>query len=153
MVKPFDDLEEFKNWWLNHRPINTFEGSKPDFHSSISSTILYRQHPYQVQLFIAPPHTVVDDHIHPNVDSFEVYLSGDIVFSHTGVSEPNPVFGMTIRVRKNDWHGGRCGKMGGTFLSVQKWDDGTPQSSIGNNWHDHGDNKEGNDKNTVTTAT
>jgi hypothetical protein len=153
MVIPFDDLEEFKNWWLSNRPINTFEGSKPCYHATIAGTVLYRQYPYQVQLFITPPNTVIDEHIHPNVDSYEVYLSGDIAFSCNGHVFSSPKIGESIRVRTSYWHGGKTGNMGATFLSIQKWLNDVQPSSVANDWHDHGKNKEGNEMNIVTTAT
>lgn len=153
MVIPFDDLEEFKNWWLNNRPINTFEGSKPCYHATIAGTVLYRQYPYQVQLFITPPNTVIEEHIHPNVDSYEVYLTGDIEFSCNGQVFSSPKIGESIRVRTSYWHGGKTGNMGATFLSIQKWLNNVQPSSVANDWHDHGKNKQGNDKNIVTTTT
>jgi hypothetical protein len=43
--------------------------------------------------------------------------------------------------------------MGATFLSIQKWLNDVQPSSVANDWHDHGKNKEGNEINIVTTAT
>ena len=152
MVEPFDDLKAFKDWWLDNCPINTFEGSKPCYHASIAGIVLYRQYPYQVELFITPPNTVIDEHIHPNVDSYEVYLTGDITFTCNGYVFQNQKIGEAIRVRTSYWHGGKTGNMGATFLSVQKWLNGKEQSSVANDWHDHDNNKEGNQQNIVTNA-
>lgn len=147
MIHHFDDLEQFRDWWLTHRPINTFEGSKPCYHASIAGTVLYRQYPYQVQLFITPPNTVIEEHVHPNVDSFEVYINGDIMFTCNGYVFDKPKIGESIRVKTHYWHGGKTGPMGATFLSIQKWLNGTQPSSVANDWHDHGNQTSGNEAN------
>lgn len=100
----------------------------------VTSILLYREPPYQVQLFAAPENTIIPEHTHPNVDSYEVYVGGNINFSHSGKYvftddqiKEDPDFktavsrGKVIRVLPNDWHGGTFGPGGGVFLSVQKW--------------------------------
>jgi hypothetical protein len=143
----FDDLEFFKNWWLNNRPINTYEGAKPCYHANIVGTVLYRQYPYQVQLFITPPNTLIEEHLHPNVDSFEVYLNGDIAFTCNGHVFDSHKIGESIRVKTSYWHGGKTGKLGATFLSIQKWLNGEQPSSVANDWHDAKNQKSGNEVN------
>jgi len=140
----FDDLEVFKNWWLSNRPINTYEGAKPCYHADIAGTVLYRQYPYQVQLFITPPNTLIEEHLHPNVDSFEVYLTGDIAFTCNGHIFDSPKIGESIRVKTSYWHGGKTGELGATFLSIQKWLNGAQPSSVANDWHDAKNQKSGN---------
>ena len=49
-----------------------------------NSHIQFRNNQYQVQIFSTPPNFFIPEHKHPNVDSFEVYLSGDIDFSLEG---------------------------------------------------------------------
>lgn len=88
------------------------------------------QPPFQVQMFACPPNTIIPEHTHPNVDSFEVYGGGEIQFSHSGrwVEEPEVgAYGMAglrgnvIRVKPDDLHGGVIGPNGGVFFSVQHW--------------------------------
>ena len=49
-----------------------------------NSHIQFRNNQYQVQIFSTPSNFIIPEHKHPNVDSFEVYLSGDIDFSLEG---------------------------------------------------------------------
>jgi len=95
---------------------------------------------FQVQMFVVPPMTVIPEHTHPNVDSYEVYCGGHIMFSHGGkwvktneeVQESDEydlsiLRGKKIRVKPNDLHGGCFGPSGGVFLSIQHWiNDVTP---------------------------
>lgn len=130
-----DILEEFLGWFLKKESgigaipffgaVNSIEG--------VTSVLWFRQPPFQVQLFVVPPGHVIPEHTHPNVDSFEVYLGGQISFSHggkfvtrweaDGANEVGlPVHrGRVIRVRPDDLHGGVFGPAGGVFMSVQHW--------------------------------
>lgn len=103
----------------------------------VTSVLWYRKKPFQVQMFIVPPNYIIPEHTHPNVDSFEVMLGGQISFSKNGKwvaekdlafqpksqSMPNlaPRRGACIRVLPNDLHGGAFGPSGGVFMSVQHW--------------------------------
>lgn len=132
-----DELERFCDWFLKTMPVI---GAVP-FHGAVSriqdvtSILLYRRDNFQVQMFAVPGGTVIPEHTHPNVDSIEVYVGGNIRFSHSGryISAEGDIFandgplglasrrGMTVRVRPNDVHGGVFGEGGGVFLSVQHW--------------------------------
>ena len=50
----------------------------------LNSHLQFRKAQYQVQIFSTPPNYIIPEHKHPNVDSFEIYLSGDIDFSLDG---------------------------------------------------------------------
>ena len=136
----FDDLEVFLHWWLNARPINTPNESPTNFNGTLSGTVLYRKEPYQVQLFIVQPNSNIEAHIHPNVDSYEVFVGGDITFICDGVEYEQNATGNYIRVKPNSWHGGIFGKRGGSFLSVQKWLNGVTPTSVGDDWRDKNNN-------------
>lgn len=131
-----DDLEKFADWFLKN---STVIAGVP-LHGAVSriedvtSVLMYRDAPFQVQMFIVPPNYIIPEHTHPNVDSIEVYMGGQIRFSHGGkwmVSEDEfnlaneggcpQAAGRTIRVRPHDLHGGIFGAGGGVFLSVQHW--------------------------------
>lgn len=135
-----DDLEGFLHWWMTERVIQAVPGEdRTVFNGELSGVVLYRQPPYQVQLFIIPPNCEIDDHIHPNVDSYEVYVSGDIKFRIAGeVSEEN-----VIRVLPTTYHGGSFGPKGGCFISVQKWLNDVAPTSVGADWVDHKGNTQG----------
>jgi quercetin dioxygenase-like cupin family protein len=131
----FDDVEIFRNWWLNHRPINT-PSDGVVFVADTHGIVLYRQPPYQVELFMMKPNTEIKPHIHPNVDSFEVYMGGDVDFLCDDKRHVTNVLGDSIRVHPQSWHGGKFGPRGGCFLSVQKWLNGVNPTFVGNDWHD-----------------
>jgi hypothetical protein len=103
---------------------------------NVTSVLIHRENQFQTQMFIVQPNTIIPEHTHPNVDSIEIYVGGEIQFSHKGKfvtekktciknkeSSCNTAFlrGQTIRVKPNDIHGGVIGKQGGVFYSVQHW--------------------------------
>ena len=139
----YDDLEAFKVWWENTRPFSPPIEDPVTQAGAIYGVVLYRQAPYQVQLFIMPPNSSIEDHIHPNVDSFEVFVGGDIAFRCNGEEYAQNILGASIRVFPDSWHGGKFGERGGCFLSVQKWLNGVPPTSVGHDWHDASNNKVG----------
>jgi hypothetical protein len=131
-----DGLTDFLNWALQNLTIIGMVPYKNPVWKiqDVTSTLLYRDPPYQIQMFSVPGGTVIPQHTHPNVDSYEVYLGGNINFSHKGKyvfkeeelkEEENfktsVARGGILRVRPDEEHGGVFGKEGGVFLSVQKW--------------------------------
>ena len=132
----FDQLQAFLYWWLQTRAINTPEVENPFiFEGGITGIVLYRQPPFQVQLFTVKPNSAALDHVHRFVDSFEVYLGGDIDF-HVEGSETVLWNGHHItRVKPNALHGAGSGEKGCAFLSIQNWGDIKP-TSISHDWLD-----------------
>lgn len=144
-----DPLTAFLLWYLdNGTPI----GRAP-FHDATSSIgnvsgcVLLRQYPFQVQLFICPPNIEIPEHTHPGVDSYEVYVSGQVDFTVDGqsirdkseitfdeIGQP-ALRSHCIRIRPESKHGGKIGAEGGVFMSVQKWN--VPFTCITRN-HDEG---------------
>jgi len=136
MTNQPDQLEGFLHWFLQTMPnlgMIPLHGAV-DKIEDVYSVLWYREPPFQVQMFIVPPNYVIPEHTHPNVDSFEVYLGGQIRFSHSGkwvvpadaLETEGPLKtaslrGYTIRVKPDDLHGGTFGPSGGVFLSVQHW--------------------------------
>ena len=140
-----DELTRFKDWWLKTRPFVVPHDSSLIFDNNIRGCVLYRAECWQVQMFVLDPNTNIPEHLHPNVDSFEVFLSGDIEFTINGqVLTPrsdtpnfngNSVhYGKFIRVSPSTWHGGRSGNVGGMFLSVQQWLNGVRPTNVGDDW-------------------
>jgi len=130
-----DDLSVFLKYVLKEMPCTW---AVPKANSvwkigEVTSTLLYRKAPYQVQMFSVPEGVIIPEHTHPNVDSYEVYLGGHIKFSFEGkylhsdeeleVDESGvcKARGHVIRVKPNNKHGAVIGPGGGVFLSVQKW--------------------------------
>jgi hypothetical protein len=139
----FDDLEAFITWWIGIRPFNTPTDTPTNYNGVLSGVVLYRQGPYQVQLFNVQPNSEIEPHIHPNVDSYEVFVGGDINFMCDDVWFEQNELGSRIRVKPSSWHGGKFGARGGCFLSVQKWLNGVPPTSVGDDWHDKENNTTG----------
>jgi hypothetical protein len=136
----FDDLEHFKNWWMKYRPFNPPMTDQIIQHGTVQGVVLFRQYPYQVQLFITRNKSVITPHIHPNVDSFEVFLTGDMTFMADGILYSQATTGDSTRVLPSCWHGGFTGENGASFLSIQKWLNGEIPSSVGNDWADKNGN-------------
>lgn len=145
----FDELEAFVSWWMNTRALNTPNEHPTNFNGMLSGVVLFRQGQYQVQLFNVQPNCVIEPHIHPNVDSFEVFVGGDIDFMCDDVWYTQTLLGDRIRVTPSSWHGGKFGPRGGCFLSIQKWQNGITPTSVGDDWHD----KDGNSSGTASKET
>lgn len=136
MMQTEDTLEEFLNWWLANRPFNTPQENELSHAADTHGVVLYRHEQYQVELFNVKPNSEIPRHIHPNVDSFEVYMGGDIEFSRNEEVFSQSTLGDSIRVKPNDWHGGKFGPRGGCFLSVQLWLNKVSPKFVGNDWKD-----------------
>jgi hypothetical protein len=123
--------------------------------NSVSGLTLYRQGDLQVQLFIFPPRSRVPPHVHPNMDSFEVYVGGEPFFDIDGYDSSemhgklgnfddlrdkksfyNKLFLKSFRVTENTVHHAEFGKKGGAFLSIQCWKNGTKPTSPADDWEE-----------------
>ena len=143
-----DQLENFKNWYIAQKLIIRlcvpFDNPLM-FIDGISGLTLYRENNFQVQLFICEPDINIPEHIHPNIDSFELFLYG-MKFTHSGktiidsnmaLKENNEMpfhYYQTIRVKPNDWHGGTSSKNGGSFISIQHWLNNTKPTHVSDDW-------------------
>jgi hypothetical protein len=110
----------------------------------ILTVTLHRVRPFQAELVIVKPGGVgFPEHLHPNVDSFEVILGGDIVFTRNGVVEPLSLKWPEVRDRgalgalhipHTDWHGATVGPAGAAFISCQHWLNGVTPTTVGADW-------------------
>jgi hypothetical protein len=133
----YNDLEQFKDWWLATRPFSPPEENVLSHVADTHGIVLFRHGPYQVELFNVKPFSEIPAHIHPNVDSYEVFVGGDIEFMCNDVWYPGGTFdGSSVRVKPSSYHGGRFGKRGGCFLSIQKWLNGVEPKFVGDDWDD-----------------
>jgi len=106
---------------------------------------LYRNGPFQVQLWTCDPNSNIPEHSHPGVDVIQVYLWGQIHLTHNGVPvieeagmaefqadgigySTSMAYGLNLRVHPGQTHGAKIGPMGGAFLTIQMWLDGEPRS-------------------------
>ena len=129
-----DDLTEFLEWWLETKPTDPPFNGSIIYQGDTTGVVLYRKAPYQVELFIVKPNSIIKQHIHPNVDSYEVNLSGNVVFECDGIKHSDCT---PVRVKPESWHGGSFGTQGGSFLSVQKWLNGVEPTFVGDDWKAH----------------
>jgi quercetin dioxygenase-like cupin family protein len=129
-----DDLKQFRDWWLKHRPFVPAEKNGLSHVADTHGVVLYRKEPYQVELFNVKPNSVIPPHIHPNVDSYEVYISGDVSFFCNNKWYEDLKVGWYLRVLPTEWHEAKFGERGGCFLSIQKWMNGAEPRFIGDDW-------------------
>ena len=129
-------LKKFVAWFLSESPkfgmIPT--SGAVSYIGDVTAALWYRQGQFQVQQFIVPPSYIIPAHAHPNVDSYELYLGGEMQFSlgkEFAFSREDSAavtgFGTALmrgtltHVRPHDLHGGRFGPNGGVFMSIQHW--------------------------------
>ncbi len=138
-------IEEFFEWYMkNCSPFGGIPAFRAveDVHG-VTGIVYFQKGNFQVQLFAMPANYIIPEHTHPNVDSFEVYLGGQVMFSHSGKWRTPPeamiqsdADGLAqsrlkwIRVQPQDSHGGISGPAGAVFLSIQKWINGRPPSCV-----------------------
>ena len=144
-----DALTTFLEWYLEAGlKIFTPMDDAVHFVENVVGTTIYRHEQFQVQLFTANPNTIIPEHVHPNVDSYEVALTGmeftlqgKIILpmwaSDTKCQDSNLSIAhySTVRVLPESLHGGRSGPKGGAFMSVQHWLNGVKPTSVGNDWN------------------
>ena len=143
-----DDLTYFLQWYLD-AGLRLFVPQDNFIHfvEGVTGVTIYRSEPYQVQLFTATPNTVIPSHTHPNVDSYEVSLSGMEFYLDDKVVLPRWYANIkakgsnipdshykVVRVLPESPHSAIAGKNGGAFMSVQKWLNNVKPTSVGNDW-------------------
>jgi hypothetical protein len=145
-------VREFARWFMarpidfSHAPhdgisVYTTEGGV------VSSLILYRDAPFQAELFFGVGPGYFPDHSHPHVDSIEVVISGGADFTLRGQHVIDParlllvsdtgalqVAGARVRIRPGVLHGANVGPKGAAFLSLQHWLEGVAPTSVGLDW-------------------
>jgi hypothetical protein len=136
MTIQFCELTAFLHFWLLMKPIEPPLEDMLDFSGNLSGLVLYRSGQYQVQLFIIKEDAVIKAHCHPNVDSYEVTVSGKVAFEVNGYRHEDRALWDHVRVLPEAMRTAYIGKGGGAFISVQKWLNGVKPSSVGWDWHD-----------------
>jgi hypothetical protein len=143
----YNTVEEFAKWWLSHGCTIRPPFKNPVFTTDIAySLVLFREGQYQVELYICKPNTSSPNHHHPGVDSFFVYLGGNLEISFDGVltqslrdlqkEGPNGrhfLLGQFITHPSSTGHSLEVFDEGGAFLSFEKWNTQEP-SSVTVNW-------------------
>jgi hypothetical protein len=135
-VMEFCELTSFLHFWLTFKPLRPPLDNALDFSGSLSGLVLYRSGQYQVQLFLLQENCDIKPHYHPNCDSYELAVRGDVKFEINGVRYENRELWDTVRVRPTDLHMGYVEAGGGAFISVQHWLNSVPPTSVGWDWKD-----------------
>jgi quercetin dioxygenase-like cupin family protein len=138
-----DELTQFKDWWVKTKEHCPPDDNPVNIIGSCYGAVLYRKDQFQVQLFIVKPHSIINPHLHPNVDSYEVFVSGDINFMRDGEWFTQNKLEGDLRIYPSTWHGGKFGQRGGVFLSVQHWLNGIKPTSVEDDWFDALNNTKG----------
>lgn len=148
MSQSYNNVEEFKDWWLvttnRIRPPFT----DPIFCTDVSCSLcLFRAGQYQVELYVAKPNTITPEHSHPGVESITMYLTGNLIFpsdsSHdlSKLQYANSVTGAHILLGKcgavlhaGEEHSALTGEEGGAFLVFEHWDKNITPTSVTLQW-------------------
>lgn len=150
-----DELAHFLSWYLQNMT-GIYAPVENGIHvcEGIYGMVIYRDPPYQVQLFTVAPDTVIPEHVHPNVDSYEVALTGMEFYcngktvmpmwfnnSKDEINDEAKYWGLAqgaynyIRIEPETKHGALSGPTGGAFMSVQRWLNDVEPTSVGNDWY------------------
>ena len=146
----YTDIHTFKDWWLTNRIMSVSQGAvrtMPFVGTTLAGmqTLLYRNANFQVELFAFPEGSIVTEHGHPNIRSYEVYVGGTVAFtldsswyylkdqgSASQIDEKCPY---TLYLEENRIHGALFGQGGGTFISIQEWLNDVTPSCVGDDWN------------------
>lgn len=111
-------------------PVVTVEG--------LHTLVVYRGRETQVELVVVAPNVTIPPHSHPNVDSYEVYVGGDVMFYLEGqpMRPQHKPFKEFVRVLPGQVHAAQIGPRGGSFLSIQHWQNGVTPTAVGLDWAD-----------------
>lgn len=116
----------FMRSWLQDKPMLPLEVM---FYEGITGITLWRDGPFQVQLFIVAPNVGSPEHAHPNIETIDMGIFGD---------DDNIVGGRKhgpfVLVRAGEKHIAKAGPRGGAFYSFQHWLNGVQPTSVLLDW-------------------
>lgn len=143
------ELSKFRRWFMREGPRFgevPWHNAVTDIHGVVGIQ-WYRKPPFQVQLFIATVPYIIPEHVHPNVDSYELMIGGKFLPSREGkwvtsperlaiaeAGEVNPYQGKVVLVLSDTVHGALIGEGGATFMSIQHWKNGVEPHCIGRDY-------------------
>jgi len=129
-----DEIEKFAEWWATNRVVKPPRavGDGLVHIGPTHAIVMYRDGPFQVEMLSVAPNSSLPPHRHPNIDSIEVYMAGEIMFRCDGKEN----YTSELRIRPNVLHDAVSGPSGGVALSFQYWLNGVPPTFVGNDWVD-----------------
>lgn len=139
-----DRLVAFAEWFLTQPLIALTPPVVPVLsQGQVAHVVLYRDNQFQVeQYLLMQKNAVFPPHRHPHVDTIEVDVAGEMLFTVDGVATrgnttlrvQTPYGGEiekpAVRIRANQEHWVTVGDTGGAFLSIQEWIGGEPTSVV-----------------------
>lgn len=143
--KPFKSVIEFATWFINQPLGKLIPFMRPNStnYGPIARSVLFRNQYFQVEMWtVWPGETQFPEHNHPDVDTVEIHLSGDLRFTLNG----NPIDSNlliplkgggalpAIRINHDDTHQASAGIGGAMFLSCQQWLNDVNPNSVALNW-------------------
>lgn len=102
--------------------------------TEIHTLVLYREGPFQLEVITSAPNaggSHIPEHAHPNVDSIDVFLHGELGPLSGILRLP---FGAKKRIRHGVFHGASVGEAGSSILCIQHWLNGVSPTSIALDW-------------------
>lgn len=124
-----ESVRKFVVWWMRNKPIEVpSDGIR--VYEGFSGVTLYRNGPFQAQLFIVAPGATSPKHSHPNIDSVEYGIAGADTFT----SDRNHRIHGLICVAPGEGHTAFANEGGGAFISFQKWLNGKKPTSVELDW-------------------
>ena len=136
-------LKAFSEWYLG--TVGTLPLKAPAVDAIrvttfMSEVIIYRDPPFQVDFVTLFPGQFIPPHYHPNVDSYDVNLTGNgeaIVSGRVWTKriQAQPRVNLRIPVLAGAIHYGFTSE-GSAFISMQKWKEGVPLSFLSEDWID-----------------
>jgi hypothetical protein len=148
-LKSKDPIKNFAHWYIKKivkdscLPLNTIYNNV-SIVSDCFGVVLFRQYPFQVQLWLCKSNQKSPEHTHPDIDTYEVYFGGDMTFTKNGKKvqrKPKELedlkssaWGWFMRINSDDKHEAVSGDTNVSFLSIQYWKNNIPASSVEKNW-------------------
>ena len=128
--KPDESVRKFAVWWMKNKPFRVPPEDGIRAYEGVYGVTLYREGPFQAQLFIVKHGEGSPEHCHPNIDSVEYGIAGADTFT----SERNHRIHGLICVAPGELHTAAADEHGGAFISFQKWLNGVKPSSVELDW-------------------
>ena len=136
-------LKEWSEWYLGDalslklRCAGTNEVRATEHFSEL---VIYREPPFQAVIMTLFPGHQIPSHYHPNVDSYDLNLTGDGVayvagFAWTKKVQDKPRLDLRIPVLAGTVHYGFTPN-GSGFLSLQKWLNNIQPTFLSEDWVD-----------------
>lgn len=128
-------LQDFAQWYKkSHYPVRPPQDSVVTVTDISTSSVVYRNANYQVELYMVKPNTNTPTHGHPGVENLIMYISGDINYVHNGTNISLDTQSHTPVLKDGDTHALFSGPRGAVFYSIEKWPEQATPSSLVNVW-------------------